>query len=58
MLAAALEWKTVGYIQLKNESDFVVALHLVANIAVVFLTVFAMRSVGLFGRHYNCYLPD
>jgi hypothetical protein len=58
MLAAALEWKTVGYIQLKDENGFVMALHLVANIAVVFFTVVAMRTVGLFGRHYNCYLPD
>lgn len=58
MLAAALEWKTVGYIQLKDENGFVIALHLVANIAVVFFTVVAMRTVGLFGRHYNCYLPD
>ena len=58
MLAAVLEWKTIGYIQVKNESGIIVALHLAANIAVVFFAVFTMRAVGLFGRHYRCYLPE
>ena len=58
ILAAALQLMTVEYVHLQDKNTFAVGLHLAANIGVVFLTVFAMRTVGLFGRHYNCYLPD
>ncbi len=58
ILAAALQLMTVEYVHLQDKNTFIVGLHLAANIGVVFLTVFAMRTVGLFGRHYNCYLPD
>ena len=58
ILAAALQLMTVEYVHLQDKKIFVVGLHLAANIGVVFLTLFAMRTVGLFGRHYNCYLPE
>jgi len=58
ILAAALQLMTAQYVHLQGKNNLTVGLHLAANIGVVFLTVFAMRTVGLFGRHYNCYLPD
>jgi hypothetical protein len=30
--------------------------HLAMNLAVQVIAIFAMRSIGLFHRHYNCYL--
>jgi hypothetical protein len=58
ILAGALQLMTAGYVHLQDKNNLTVGLHLAMNIGVVFLTVFAMRTVGLFGRHYNCYLPD
>jgi len=58
ILAAALQLMTVEYVRLQDKNVFAIGLHLAANIGVVFLTLFAMRTIGLFGRHYNCYLPD
>ena len=34
-----------------------VAGHLLLNLAVQFVALFAMRSIGLFFRHYSCILP-
>jgi hypothetical protein len=31
--------------------------HLAMNLAVQVIAIFAMRSIGLFCRHYNCYFP-
>lgn len=58
ILAAALQLMTLEYVHVQGKDNLSVGLHLAANIGVVFLTVFAMRTVGIFGRHYNCYLPD
>ena len=58
ILAGALQLMTAQYVHLQSKDNLSVGLHLAANIGVVFLTLFAMRAIGLFGRHYNCYLPD
>jgi hypothetical protein len=31
--------------------------HLLLNLAVQFILLLAMRSIGLFFRHYSCVLP-
>lgn len=56
MLAAVLQWLTVGYSELPGRTRTVVGLHLAANIGVQIIAIIAMRSVGLFCRHYGCYL--
>ena len=48
---------TLGYGSLKDPTYLSIALHLIADIASVFLTLLAMRSIGLFCKHYNCYMP-
>lgn len=56
MLAVVLQWLTVGYSQLPGRTRTVVGLHLAANIGVQIIAIIAMRSIGLFCRHYGCYL--
>jgi hypothetical protein len=48
---------TLGYGSLKDPTYLSIALHLFADIASIFLTLLAMRSIGLFCKHYNCYMP-
>jgi len=55
MVAALLQWETVGYGRIIGESKSVVAMHLTANIAVQALLLIAVRAIGLFYRHYSCY---
>ena len=51
--AAALEMKTVQY----DHSPFgVTAGRLALNLAVQIIAIIAMRSIGLFYRHYSCHL--
>ena len=38
-------------------TNIVAAGHLLLNLAVQFVALFAMRSIGLFFRHYSCVLP-
>jgi len=52
------EWTTVGYGRLVGESGVVIGMHLAGNIATAYLGLVAMRTIGLFDRHYGCYLPD
>ncbi len=50
--AALLEVRTVQFIR----AGFLTTVgHLTMNLAVQFIAIFAMRSIGLFLRHYNCY---
>ncbi|MCP4261101.1 MAG: hypothetical protein GY774_26890 [Planctomycetes bacterium] len=51
--AALLETKTTQFI---GASLLTTAGHLAMNLAVQVMAIFAMRSIGLFCRHYNCYL--
>ena len=53
--AAALEMQTTQY---KPELPVLAAVgRLGLNLAVQIIAIIAMRSIGLFYRHYSCYLP-
>ena len=56
-LAWELQLRTVGYGRLANSGNFTIAMHLLANLAVQAIAIIAMRSIGLFFRHYSCLLP-
>lgn len=43
--------------QYSGQSQAVAAGHLLLNLAVQFIALIAMRSIGLFFRHYSCLLP-
>ncbi len=51
--AALLEMRTI---QSTGAGLLTTAGHLAMNLAVQVIAIFAMRSIGLFHRHYNCYL--
>ena len=53
VLASVLEMQTAQYDQLPFTA---LASRLGLNLAVQLLAIFAMRSIGLFYRHYSCYL--
>jgi len=55
--AVIFQWLNLDYGDLKNPTNIEVALQLLANIGVQILMIIAMRSIGLFCRHYSCYLP-
>ena len=57
ILAAFLQLKTLEFGDLPRVTASIVGLHLFTNIAVQFLILIAIRSIGLFHRHYSCYLP-
>ena len=57
VLACELQLRTIGYGRLIGSGNFVIGLHLLANLAVQALAIIAMRSIGLFYRHYSCYFP-
>ena len=50
-----LQLKTLLYGQLADKSIPAVTLHLLASLAVQVPAIIAMRSIGLFYRHFNCY---
>ncbi|MBN2183446.1 MAG: hypothetical protein JW715_16160 [Sedimentisphaerales bacterium] len=52
-----LQLTTIGYGRLIGSSRQVIGLHLGANLAVQALALIAMRSLGLFYRHYACNFP-
>ena len=52
-----VQWITKTHGPLRNEPFFVVTLHLLGNIFAGFLMLFAARGMGLFYRHYSCYMP-
>lgn len=55
VLAWQLQLMTVEYGRLIGRDNPVIGLHLCANLAVQALALIAMRSVGLFYRHYSCH---
>ncbi|MHC4426132.1 MAG: hypothetical protein ACYSYV_08555 [Planctomycetota bacterium] len=57
VLAWELQLRTLGYGRLLGEDNVVIGLHLLANLAVQVIAIIAMRSIGLFCRHYNCHFP-
>ena len=46
-----------GYGTLKERGTVIVILFLMANLGVTALTIFAMRTIGLYCRHYRLYMP-
>ena len=54
-LAIQLQLLMTGYGQLIGKSNFNIALHLLANLAVQALLIISMRTIGLFYRYYSCY---
>jgi len=50
-----LQLLTVEYSRLIGSDKLIIGLHLCANLAVQALAIIAMRSIGLFYRHYSCY---
>ena len=57
MSVMVVEWMTVAYGDLIGTGGVVVGMHLAANVASAYLGLAAMRAIGLFERHYGCYLP-
>ena len=57
VLTWELQLRTVGYGRLIGSDNLIIGLHLLANLAVQALAIIAMRSIGLFYRHYSCYFP-
>lgn len=59
VLACQLQfWLEVrGYGRLLRKPNTVVALHLLGNLGVQVIAIIAMRSIGLFYRHYSCHFP-
>lgn len=57
VVAWELQLRTIGYGQLLGRGQFVVGFHLLANFAVQMLALVALRSIGLFYRHYGCFFP-
>ena len=53
LAAAVLETRTT---QFTGAGIAITVGHLAMNLAVQVIAIFAMRSIGLFCRHYNCYL--
>jgi hypothetical protein len=57
VLAFALQLRTRWYIDVSGQGNIAIGLHLLANLAVQVLAIPAMRTIGLFHRHYGCYFP-
>jgi hypothetical protein len=58
IFATALLWKTGLYnVQMLSKGYVSVGLHLAGCIGAGVIGIIAARSVGLFCRHYGCYLP-
>ena len=57
VLTWELQLRTVGCGELLGRGKFLVGFHLFINLAVQMLALIAMRSIGLFYRHYSCYFP-
>ncbi len=51
-----VQWNVETYGPLRNEHFSVVTLHLLGNIFAGFLMLVAARGIGLFYRHYSCYM--
>ncbi len=58
VLSAAIHLMVYNYVTVRGESDAVIAMHLAANLGAGLFSIIAMRIVGLFGRHFSCYLPE
>ncbi|MHC4120934.1 MAG: zinc ribbon domain-containing protein [Planctomycetota bacterium] len=57
VLAMTLQLQTLWYSHVSDRGVTVIGLHLLANLAVQVIAIIAMRSIGLFHRHYSCHFP-
>jgi hypothetical protein len=57
VITVFVQMQLVDYDDLAGESPAVLFVWLAANIFIQVLAVMAMRSAGLFCRHYNCCFP-
>jgi hypothetical protein len=56
--AAGVYWYCIGdFDAVANASPFRIALELVLNMGFQFFVIIAMRTIGLYYRHYQCYFP-
>lgn len=58
VLAAIFQWETVGFNTVRGHPQFLIVLHLFANIASAAFTLIAMRAIGLFAYYYQCCMPQ
>ena len=54
-IAVLMQLATIEYGALEHARWWIVAAHLLFNILAVIVAVLAMRSIGLFYRHYSCH---
>jgi hypothetical protein len=54
--AGVLEWRSPPLTSLSGESTVSILGRLAANFGVIIVTIVAMRAIGLFHRHYGCYI--
>lgn len=57
IIAWKLQLKTIEYGDLLGSDKCVVGFHLFVNLAVQMVVFIAMRSIGLFYRHFSCHFP-
>jgi hypothetical protein len=57
VLAWQLQLWAVDYGRLLHKPNAVVALNLLGNLGVQVIAIIAMRSIGLFYRHYSSHFP-
>jgi DNA-directed RNA polymerase subunit RPC12/RpoP len=50
------QFKTKNFHEVRSASSLIITLHFVANFAVQLLAISAMRSIGLFYKHFCCYM--
>lgn len=55
VIAWELQLRTVGYGELIGRGTFAVGFYLLTNLAIQMVTLIAIRSIGLFYRHYHCH---
>jgi hypothetical protein len=56
--AASTYWYFIGdFDAVANASQFKITLELILNIGFQFFAIVAMRTIGLYYRHYQCYFP-
>ncbi len=57
VLAGAAELASAQYNPVRDQPRSILLLHWAGNILAALLGLAAMRTIGLFGRHYRCHLP-
>lgn len=55
-ITCRLQWIALDYGKLRDSGKVAVLLNLLANIGTQAMAIVTMRAIGIFHRHYNCYL--